>query len=217
MRKIIYPVLAIVFCVFISSCGGNSGPNNIPLTAKKIEAYIVSYKALREKAPEFLNDANTKSVDVKKQGFSNFELTIKSSGLSFREFVEINAKVGAIYSVLQGEDFMNQMASMKDEGMVQMDDAQKQMQTQIDDPNVPEQVKEELRKALKEMQTNKEKINSEYDKNKGWANLVMDKTKAISNVFISKEEIELVKQYMNEITEAYMGGVIPRNFYVNEK
>lgn len=216
MKKTIYSIFAAIICAFIFSCGGNSGPNNIPLTPQKIEAYLASYKALREKAPEFLNDANTKNVDVQKQGFADFEATIKNNGLSYREFVEINAKVGAVYSVLQGEDFMNQMANMKDDGMEQMDAGQKQIQAQIDDPNVPEEAKVELRKALKEMQAGKEKINSEYDKNKEWADLVMDKTKAICNLFISKEEVELVKQYMDRITEAYTGGVIPKNFNVSQ-
>lgn len=217
MRVFIHFALAACIAVVLFSCGGNKGPNNISLNQQKIDAYLASYTALRAKAPEFLNDANSQQLDKQKQGFADFEGTIQANGLSYREFVEINAKVGAIYSVLQGEDFMNQMANMKDQGMVQMDEGQKQIQAQIDDPNVPEQAKEELRKALKEMQAGKEKITADYDKNKGWADLVMDKTKFVCNLFIAKEEIELVKQNMEKITESYTGGVMPKNFNVSEK
>lgn len=217
MKKLIYSTLVVLAVVVLFSCGGNKGPNNIALNQQKIDAYLASYTALRAKAPEFLNDANSGQLDKQKQGFTDFESTISANGISYREFVEINAKVGAIYSVLQGEDFMNQMANMKDAGMVQMDEGQKQIQAQIDNPNVPEQAKEELRKALKEMQAGKEKINADYDKNKGWADLVMNKTKDICNLFIAKEEIELVKQNMDKITESYTGGIIPKNFNVSDK
>jgi hypothetical protein len=44
----------------------------------------------------------------------------------------------------------------------------------------------------------------------------MNKVKSISNQFISKEDVELVKQNFDKITEAYTGGIIPTNFNVNE-
>jgi nicotinamide mononucleotide adenylyltransferase len=129
--------------------------------------------------------------------------------------VILNAKIGAVYSILQGQDFMNQMENMKTAGMEQMDAGAQQMQASIDDPNVPEEAKKELRKSLEEIKAAKVKVNEDYNKNKGWADLVMDKAKSLTNVFVSKEDIELVKQYSDKITEAYTG-MAPSNFNVPE-
>lgn len=196
--------------------GCGSGEKTESLTAQKIEAYLLSYKELREKAPEMLNKANSEKMDAQSEGFSEFEASTKNNGLSYKEFVIINAKVGAIFNVLNAQDFMNVMGNMKEEGMEQMDEGMKQMQEQINDPNIPAEAKEEIKKALEEMKKSKTNINAEFDKNKGWADLVLNKTKGLTNLFISKEEAELVKQYFDKITEAYTGGIIPTNFNVNQ-
>lgn len=204
-----------MFGIFLFyACG--SGVKTESLTAQKIEAYLNSYKELRQKAPDLLHKANNGSVDSQSEGFSDFEGVTENNGLSYKDFVIINAKVGAIYSVLNAQDFMNLMGNMKEQGMDQMDDGMKQMQEQLNDPNLPAEAKAEMEKALEEMKKNKGVINAEYDKNKEWADLVLNKTKSLTNLFISKEEADIVKQYFDKITEAYTGGVMPANFNVSQ-
>jgi len=197
------------------ACGGIGGKNEA-LGSQKIDAYLSAYKDLRNSAPEFLNQANSGSADVQKQGFSDFEGIIKQHGLSYIEFIKINAKVGGIYSVLNAESFMGDMEKLKNDGMSQMDDGVKQMQEQIDNPDVPEETKVELRKSIEEIKANKKTVTEDYEKNKYWADLVLNKVKAISNQFISSEDVELVKLNFDKITEAYTGGVVPTNFNVKE-
>jgi major membrane immunogen (membrane-anchored lipoprotein) len=206
-------LLLMVSALLYNGC--STGEKTESLTAQKIEAYLNSYKELRQKAPDLLYKANSENVDAQTQGFSDFEGVTKNNGLSYKEFVIINAKVGAVYSVLNAQDFMNVMGNMKEQGMDQMDEGMKQMQAQIDDPNVPAEAKEEMKKALEEMKKGKADVNAEFDKNKEWADLVLNKTKSLTNLFISKEEADLVKQYFDKITEAYTGGVMPTNFNVN--
>lgn len=212
MKKL--PILfAGLFLFMVYSCGtGEKAPS---LTPQKIEAYLNSYNELRKKAPDVLTKANSENVDIQSQGFSEFETQLKNNGLSYKEFIIINAKVGAIFSILNAQDFMNSMGTMKEEGLDQMDEGMKQMLEQIKDPSVPAEAKEEMKKALEEMKKSKGTINAEFDKNKGWADLVLNKTKGITNLFISKEEAELVKQYFDKISEAYTGGVLPTHFNVN--
>lgn len=228
MKTTPYILMAIMIAAF-TSCG-IMGKKKVPLTSQQIEAYLKTYKELREKAPATLNDANSGILDTQKKGFSDFEGVTKNNGLSYPEFVRINAKVGAIYSILQGDDFMGKMENMREDGMVQMDDGMKQMdesiaemQKNVDDPNFPEEGKKEMRKSIEdlkkskeEMKESKETINKDFEKNKKWADLVMNKVKAISNIFISKEDVDLVKKYFDQITEAYTGGVVPTNFNVKD-
>ena len=213
MKTFSYTIITVFSIILFSCGGGKKGPS---LTGPKIEAYLASYKELCNKAPELLKEANSKSLDTQKQGFGDFESALKNNGLTYPEFVKLNAKIGAVYSILSGEDFMNTMGKMKNEGMDQMDAGMKQMQAQIDDPNTPAEAKEELKKAIEQMKAGKSTINADFEKNKGWADLVMSKAKSVTNLFVSKEDIELVKQYFDKITEAYTGGMVPTNFNVAE-
>jgi len=215
MKKIGNLFLAMLLLIIIG-CRGVGGKNE-PLTTQKIDAYLNAYKDLRTAAPEFLNQANSGSLDTQKQGFSDFEGVLKNHGLSYMEFVKINAKVGGIYSVLNAESFMGDMGTKIDQGNSQFDDGIKQMQDQINNPDVPEETKVELRKSIEALKSGKKDVNTDYEKNKYWADLVMDKMKSVSNQFITNEEIELVKQNFDKITEAYTGGIIPTNFNVSEE
>ncbi len=185
------------------------------LTHKKLDDYLNCYKELSKKDSSFLKYANREIVNKQKKGFVDFENTIKNNGLTFNEFTIMNAKVGAIYIILRGDDFINEMEKMKNQGLDQMDDGMNELQKQVNDPAIPESAKEELKKALDELKTNKKIVNSEYDNNKDWAVLVLDKTRNISNVFVSKREIELVEEYFDKITEAYTKVAAPTNFNIN--
>jgi len=205
--------LSVLMIAFLSSCGKYG--SNEALTGPKIDAYLNAYKGLRQNAPSLLNSANSGDIVKQKEGFAGFESELKKNNLSYPEFVKLNAKIGAIYSLISAENFMGDMDKMKTSGLGEMDEGMKQIQQQIEDPNVPEAAKVELRKSLEEMKAAKSKINSEYGNNKYWADLVMDKTKSITNQFTSKEDVELVKTYKDKITEAY-AGTPPANFTVNE-
>lgn len=213
MKKLFYLLLVISTSTFISC--KDSSKKEESLTGQKIEAYLNSYKALRAEAPELLNNANTGNAVDQQKGFNDFEAILKKNGLTYKEFVILNAKIGAIFSIQQGENFMGEMAEMKTAGMQQMDEGEKQIQASLDDPNIPEEAKKELRKSLEEMNAAKTKINTDYDKNKGWADAVMSKAKSVTNVFLSSEDIELVKQYSDKIKETYTG-MAPSNFNIQE-
>jgi hypothetical protein len=213
MKKNILFILILSITIF-SSCNNNSTKKEEGLTVAKIEAYLDSYKDLHEQAPELLAKANNGVSLDQQKGFNDFEAILKKHRLTYKEFVILNAKIGAIYSIQQGENFMGELEEMKTAGMEQMDAGALQIQASLDDPNVPEEAKKELRKTLEEMKAAKSTINNDYDKNKGWADAVMDKAKSVTNIFVSKEDIELVKQYSAKITEAYTGGMAPSNFNV---
>lgn len=215
MKKL-HSLLLVLFITALISCDSDSAKNMAEgLTGPKIEAYLNGYKALKAEAPNLLQNVNAGDILEQKEGYNVFESVLKKNGLTYKEFVILNAKIGAIFSIQQGENFMGEMAEMKTAGMEQMDEGTKQMQATIDDPNVPEEAKVELRKSLEEMKAAKVKINTDYEKNKGWADAVMDKAKTVTNIFVSKEDIELVKQYSDKIMEAY-SGLAPTNFNVTQ-
>jgi hypothetical protein len=214
MKKLHFLFLVAITTI-LTSCSENSSKKTDGLTAPKIEAYINSYKALKAEVPALLENANSGNVLDQQKGFNDFEAILKRNGLTYKEYVILNAKIGAIFSVQQGENFMGDMAEMKTAGMDQMDAGMTQMQAAINDPNVPEEAKKEMRKSLEEMKAAKTTINTDYEKNKGWADAVMDKTKTVTNLFVSKEDIELVKQYSDKIMEAYTG-MAPSNFNVTQ-
>lgn len=210
-------LFTFVFSILLfTSCNNNSAKKEEGLTAAKVEAYLNSYKDLREQAPELLANANNGDPLDQQKGFNDFEAVLKKHGLTYKEFVILNAKIGAIFSIQQGENFMGEMEEMKTAGMEQMDAGALQIQASLNDPNVPEEAKKELRKTLEEMKAAKSTINNDYDKNKGWADAVMSKAKSVTNIFVSKEDIELVKQYSPKITEAYTGGIAPSDFNVQQ-
>jgi hypothetical protein len=214
MKKISF-LSILLLTLFLYSCGNSDKKKEVGLSSQKIEAYLNAYKALRVETPELLGSANAGNILDQQKGFNDFEAILKRHGLTYKEFVILNAKIGAIFSIQQGENFMGEMADIKTAGMEQLDAGALQMQATIDDPNVPEEAKVELRKSLEEMKAAKVKVNTEYDKNKEWADLVMDKAKSVTNIFVSKEDIELVKQYSDKITEAYTG-MAPSNFNIAE-
>jgi len=210
-----YQIFAIAIIGFITSCSGIPG-ENVALDSQKMEAYINSYREIRQNAPDYLSKVNTGDINEQKQGFSDIEKVLESNGLTYMEFVKINAKVGAIFSIIQAENFMSKMEDLESWGENSIDEGVKLMQESIDDPDVPEETKEELRKSIKELEASKKELKVEYSKNEKWANLVLDKTKKITNLKVEEKDVEIVEQYIDEITEVYTGGIIPENYIINE-
>jgi hypothetical protein len=214
MKRVLSIACIAITIIILSYCG--FGGKKEQLTAQKTESYFEAYKELRTTAPEFIKLANGGKLDRQIEGIKDFEVILQKHDLSYPEFVKLNAKIGAIYSILNAESFMGNMTNMADSGNTQFDNGIHQMQEQIDNPDVPEETKKELRKSIEEMKAKKHEVNNNYEKNKYWADLVLDKTKSITNQFISKEDVELVKTYFDKITEAYAGGLVPKEFNVYE-
>lgn len=200
-------ITVLIFLSGLVSCGKGD-----PLTQQKLDAYIASYNSLREQLPEMLKQANAGN----KQAGGEFDGILKKNGLSSQEFAMINAKVGAIFSTLNSDMFMDEMQKMKDDGMVQMDDGMKQLQDQLDNPDVPEASKAEIRKSLEELKAAKGQINDEFKKNKKFADKVLTKTKSVTNQFISPEDVELIRKNFDKIQNAFTGGIVPSNFNVKD-
>ncbi len=188
---------------------------NIELTDKKIEAYLNSYNELKNVAPDILEKINTGERDEQLSGFKNFENILINNNLTYFDFIILNAKVGAIYSILQAESFITNMDTLQAWGQNSLSDGIKQMQELINDPEVPEETKEELRKNIKELETSKKLIQKDFTNNKKIAKLVLKRTKAISNTVIDEGDIQIVEKYFDEISEVYTGGIIPKYYDVN--
>lgn len=212
MKSINYLIFCYVLGIILS-CSGVAG-ENVSLTEAKLEAYLKAYKELKEKGPDFLSQVNTGELNSQKQGYEEFEDVLQKNGLTFTEFVKLNAKIGAIYSIAQAEDFMKKMEGLQEWGQQSIDEGVAEIQKALDDPDVPEDTKEELRKTMEELKAQKETMTGSYQHNEKWAKLVLEKVNKITNQKASEQEIELVKKYLDEITEVYTGGVMPTNFKV---
>ncbi|NJO90411.1 MAG: hypothetical protein HC831_16750 [Chloroflexia bacterium] len=187
---------------------------NIELTDKKIKAYLYSYKELKNVAPDILEKVNTGETNELLNGFKQFENILSNNNLSYSDFIIINAKVGAIYSILQAESFITNMDTLQAWGQNSLNDGIKQMQELINDPEVPKETKEELREKIKELEASKKSIQQDYSSNKIIAKSVLKRTKAISNTIINEGDIQIVEKYFDEISEAYTGGTIPTNYNI---
>ena len=200
--------LPIVSVLFLASCGVFTDKDKKCLTDNDIASYIKAYKNMKEKAPSMLEQVNKdKDADVKgKEGFATFEGAIKDGGIAdYPTFVKMNAKIGAIFSVMQANSFMEDMGTMTEDGMKTMDNSVKTFDSLINDPNTPEDAKAEYRKAKEETQQGKKDVGENWEKNKKWADLVMEKVNKITGIIVDQCDIDMVKKHEKEIMEAYTG------------
>ena len=189
---------------------------NEPLTNKQVEAYLNTYKELRNTAPDMLEKANSGSLDAQKEGLTQFTTILEKNGLNYTGFIRLNAKIGAIYSVVNAEHFMENIQKQVDDSKKHIEEGIKLMQEQIDDPEVPEETKEELRKSIEDLKATEKGMKLQHGKNKLQAEAVLKKVKVMTNQYIAKEDVELVNNYYDEITQAYTGGIVPVNFNIRE-
>lgn len=200
-------ILFILIALFASSCIFNSSDKKC-LTDEDIANYIKVYNNLKKQAPSMLQEVNTnKDADVSgKQGYSDFEKTIKDGGIKdYPAFVKMNAKIGAIFSIMQANGFMEDMGQMTTDGIATLDKTTKMYDSLINDPNTPEEAKAEYRKAKEETQKGSKEINQNWEANKKWADLVLEKVNKISGIVASKCDVEMVKKHEKEMMESYTG------------
>jgi hypothetical protein len=129
-------------------------------------------------------------IDPGMQGYAQIEKIIKDAGFKdYKEFVQVNAKIGLAFSQMEGRTFMDQMDKMHSIGYEEID-------KQLADPQVPEEVKAELRKTRAQLEEN-------MAKNKPWAEGVMKGASILSD----KETLEVIQRNREKIRSAYTGGI----------
>jgi len=209
--KTLAKLCAIATFLLLYSCNFLSKEKDNTLSDQDVMDYIKVYKELREKGPDFLKNVN-ENVDSKgNEGFEKFENIIKEGGIKdYATFVKMNAKIGAIFSIAQGDKSVDSFGKMVVDGQKQFDEAIKDFDAKLNDPNFPEDAKEEIRKSKKEMQEAKKKLQSEWENNSKWANWVLEKTKKISGIIVNEKDIEVVMRHEKEIMEAYTGFTMPQ-------
>ncbi|MBL8021879.1 MAG: hypothetical protein JNM27_19550 [Leptospirales bacterium] len=189
--KIFKKALLLLLALF-ASCGFFSGPK---ITDEVVANYIKAYTRLKEKGPEFVQryaqgTGAPSDMGPGIEGYTEIEKIIKESGFkSYKEFVEVNAKIGLAYSQIEGRQFMNEMDKMHSIGNEEID-------KQLADPQVPEEVKAQLRET-------RQKMNDNLDKNKPWAEGVMKGAEILGD----KETMEVVRRNAPALRNAYTGGI----------
>lgn len=209
-------LLMIVSACGVLSSGDDSGGSaeEASITDQDVENYIKTYKVLREQAPDMLKTVNEsgESPEAGAEAYKSIEQTISNNGIgSYADFVRLNAKIGAIFSIMQATKGMTRFEELNQRSNDMFDDGIRQIDEQLADPNVPEDTKVELRKTREELLAGKGEMNEDYQYNKDWGEFVMDKANKLSGLVISEADIKVVQRHEQEIMEAYVGFPLPYN------
>lgn len=192
--------------IFLFSCSVVNKEDK--LTEQQVKNYISTYKNLKEKAPDILQqiNQNPENSDIGKEKYSEIESIITEGGFrSYSEFVVVNTKIGAIFSILQANSSMQNFDEMTQSGNQSLESSIAEFERLIADQNTLEENKIEYRKAIEELKSAQNKINNDYTENNKWADLVMNGANKITGLIVSEEDALLVKNYESQIYEAYSG------------
>lgn len=204
-------IFFLTMLLFISTCGVSKP--GVVLSEEKIERYIKAYSSLRKQSPQILETMNQDPDNPETTGQEQFEIIqqiITEAGLEdYSEFVMLNGKIGAIFSIIQAESGMADFDNLQESSNQMLDESINELQQNLNDPDIPEETKEDIRATIKELESSKKELQENYSKNAKWANLVVDRVKSLSGFIASPEEIELVKKYEQRIMEAYVGFPLP--------
>lgn len=205
----LYRFSGIIVCLLLLvGCGGSLGfERSSGLPEPQLQNYLDAYKQLKTDAPTVLKKINRRETDFSNsdEEYNRFENIIKTAGIKdYTEFVQVNNRVGIIFSILQ----VLQKREQSENNQAQMDDMASFIQEQIDDPDVPEATKNELRQKLEEVQKGKEAFNTFYD-SPIWAKTAVKMAKRLANMTISEEEAHLIVKHETDILEAYSGFPMP--------
>jgi len=208
MKKI-FACFPIMLLFFVLSCSSDK----TVLTDQVVQNYLKTYLDLRQNGPNLLEQVNknVSNPDKASEEFKSFEKVIKDGGIKdYAEFVKINAKIGAIFTIMQANSGMDNFEEMKNSGLEQIKQGIADLEAKLNDNKTAEDVKAQYKKSIEELKENEKKIKDSWQENKKWADLVLDNVKKVTNIFVSKEDIELIKKYENEILEAYTGFPAPQ-------
>jgi len=211
VRFVSVPVLFTIFIGIFNSCVPGLD-NESSLTDEKVQNYIRVYKKLREKAPEILQGLNEggNSVENGKVGFTSFEEIIKEGGLEdYPDFVRLNAKIGAIFSILQANKGMDTFEKLNTDSKAMLDENIKLLEEQLTNPDIPEETKQEIKQTIQELKNGKTELSENWKKNEKIAKLVLKSVQKITKLIVSEEDIEVVIRHEDEIMEAYIGFPMP--------
>ena len=188
---------------------GIGGPDKASAvsSAPALNNYLEAYKKLRVEAPSVLKKINTKDSDFSSlpDEYQKYEKIIQNAGFGgHNDFVENNAKVGMVYSIL----LALRKTAVHEANQNNMDEMAKFIQESIDDPNVPESKKVELREKLKEVSMGKQSLDR-FNQNISWAKGVVKMAYKLENMSISEEEAMLLIKQEKDIKAAYDGFPMP--------
>lgn len=201
MRKILLFATVVIF----TSCGFNAGEE---LTEQQVKNYIKTYKTIRADFPQMIEKMEDPSGadQANMELFQEFTKVLKSGGFeNFQEFVLVNGKIAAIFSVLQAEKGMADQKNLNTDSKKMLTDGMKQIQDILNDPEIPEEVKAEQRKLLEELQAGEKELTETWEDNAQIATEVIDGVKKVSGFLVTENDLKLVKKYENEIMAVYIG------------
>ncbi len=202
-----YGLVIVLNLIFLLSACNMMGDER-DLSERDIQNYIKVYNELKKAAPEVLKNINLDSsgLNAGEFEFKEIEKIIQSGGMiDYAEFVRLNAKIGAIFTVIQANKGMDNFQELKNESSQMLDDNVKRLKEQLNDSEIPEETKDEIRKTIAELTENTKKLEDYWVKNKKWADFIISGVEDITDIFVSEEDIELVKKHEAEIMEAYTG------------
>ena len=205
-------VFLLFLITMVASCIPSGWDNKSPLTDERVENYIEVYKKMRKHTPEILQGLNEEGGinENGQESYEAFEKIIKEGGLDdFADFVRLNAKIGAIFSIIQANKGMEQYGKLKSGSENMFDENIKLLEEQLADPEIPEDTKQELRESIKEIKKGKQEFNESMGKNEAWANLVLENVQKLTNLIADEHDVEVVMRHESEIMEAYVGFPLP--------
>lgn len=188
-----------LFCSLILgvACTKVLGPE---ITDETVDKYIKANENLRKLGPELLKKAHASEggdLTAGMEGYAQVEKAVRDAGFeSYREFVVVNAKIGAAFSMLEGRGFMTKMEKMNAIGTEEID-------KQLADPNLPPETRAELEQAKKTIREN-------YEKNKPWAEGVL---KGVDMV-VDEQTEEVIKRNQDRLRVALAGVELPKEQFM---
>lgn len=186
-----------------SGLGGNDG-SGISFSEQQLQDYIKLYNQLKTAAPTTLEKLNEAEEDITQSGeYANFEKMIQDAGMAYPDFVNLNAKVGTIYSF--SEINAGTFKEINDMQQEQLQSTIDDIQKMLDDPETPESAKPQLRQSLEQAKKGKVGFQDMYannqEKMEGQIKRAQDKLRSLA----SEEEIALVNKYQKELKSAFDG------------
>jgi hypothetical protein len=123
--------------------------------------------------------------------------------MTYPEFVELNAKVGTIYSF--SEINMQTFNEMEDMNQAQLESSIKDLQKLVDDPNTPESQKAALRNSIEQIKSGKEQFAAAAEANKDKKMNMVRRAQQKLGGIATESEIMLVNKYQKELKATFDG------------
>lgn len=188
-------LLALVSTLTVPACSFLKGPE---ITDQTVENYIKAYEGMKRVAPQFVSQMDQTGGDPAtmqgNEGYQKIEAIIKESGFSsYAEFVQVNAKIAAHFSLLEGRGFADKMEQMHAIGTEEFDQA-------LANPDLPPEARAELERARQEVLDN-------YARNKPYAEGVLKATEIATD----EKTLEVLRRHQDRLRKVFAGRDLPEN------